>query len=142
MGRVLQELRELSRLAHANCVVLEADLAAGMTPASLEELGASRPRKRIHDLLGGCPRRSVWWVWSGERGGDREIEGGGGERFLGTTTVSEHLESLVCCGSRDRQGTIGQWQAPVGGPSVLVVPCSISASGGVIEQVSGERVRA
>ena len=47
----VQELRELTKLAEANCIVRQSDVDLGLTPASLRELADSRPRKRIHELL-------------------------------------------------------------------------------------------
>jgi len=47
----IKELRELSKLAECRLVIRRDELDAGMTDASRDELAASRPRKRITDLV-------------------------------------------------------------------------------------------
>lgn len=47
----LQELRELTNLDGAACLVRRDELELGRTPASLAELKAKRPKNRIDALL-------------------------------------------------------------------------------------------
>lgn len=47
----LQELRELTRLDEAGCLVRPSELELGRTPASLGELKEKRPKSRIDALL-------------------------------------------------------------------------------------------
>lgn len=47
----LQELRELTNLDGAACLVRGDELELGRTPASLAELKAKRPKNRIDALL-------------------------------------------------------------------------------------------
>lgn len=47
----LQELRELTNLDGAACLVRRDELELGRTPASLAELKAKRPKNRIDTLL-------------------------------------------------------------------------------------------
>ena len=48
---VVQELRELTRLESARFVVDEAELDAGFTEASQEEIKQHRAKKRMNELL-------------------------------------------------------------------------------------------
>ena len=50
-SKYLQELRELTNLDGAACLVRRDELELGRTPASLAELKAKRPKNRIDALL-------------------------------------------------------------------------------------------
>ena len=49
--RAVQELREVTKLADAKLVVLNRELAKGLTQSSLAEIEESRPKKRMQELL-------------------------------------------------------------------------------------------
>lgn len=49
--RLLQELRELTKLDDVRCLVRKNELEMGRTPASLDEVKAKRPKNRIDALL-------------------------------------------------------------------------------------------
>lgn len=49
--RLLQELRELTKLDDVRCLVRKNELERGRTPASLDEIKAKRPKNRIDALL-------------------------------------------------------------------------------------------
>ena len=51
----IKELRELSRIEGATCIVHPDEIAAGLTPFTAAELEASRPRKRLADLVQSLP---------------------------------------------------------------------------------------
>ena len=51
----IKELRELTRIDGATCVADPGELAAGLTEFTVKELEASRPRKRLADLVQSLP---------------------------------------------------------------------------------------
>lgn len=51
----IKELRELTRIRGAACVTFPSELRAGLTEFTVKELEASRPRKRLADLVQSLP---------------------------------------------------------------------------------------
>lgn len=47
----IKELRELSRLANATCLISKEELAAGLTDSTVKEIEDNRPKKRIVELI-------------------------------------------------------------------------------------------
>lgn len=55
----IKELRELTRIDGATCIVDPAEIQLGLTDFTIKELEASRPRKRLADLLQTLPAEPV-----------------------------------------------------------------------------------
>jgi NADPH-dependent glutamate synthase beta subunit-like oxidoreductase len=55
----IKELRELTRIDGAVCVVEPGEIAAGLTDFTVRELEASRPRRRLAELVQSLPARAA-----------------------------------------------------------------------------------